>query len=191
MICPSCSNDIANNSVMCPICGEPVVRKFDLDKNEFSVGGFSDTSSTYVDLKPAKKPVNITKIIVLLFIIIAGIGVGFFLYQNKQNKELHRYDGTYRFSYGTMDGHTFYLQDFLDDGLKMDKICVIIKGDKAEFQGWEEVGIRMMKGAITFEKDEDHVKFKSSYGSRIEGTLIGDELSLDNGEIVLVFKKEE
>lgn len=189
MICQSCGNEIANNSIMCPICGEAVVRRFDLDTNEFSVGGFEDSGSSYVDLKPAKKPVNVTSIIIAIFIIIAGAGVGFFAYKNKQNKELHKYDGTYRFYSISVDGTTLTTQEFQDAGYKTDKVCIVIKGDTADFEGWEEIGAKTMKGAISFEKDGDNVVFKSTYGAYIEGTLIGDELSLDN-EASIIFRKE-
>lgn len=191
MICPSCGNDVANNSIMCPICGEAVTRRYDLDTDQYSAG-FPNISPSY-DVKPAKKSNNMTPLIIVLFLIIAAVGVGFYVSKDKKYKELHKYDGTYRLYSITMNGQTMTTDEFQEAGFKTNEVRIVIKGNKADFEGWESIGSQSYGHNVACEIKDGKITFDAGpYYYNVHGTIAGDILTIDNTseDATIEFRKD-
>lgn len=73
MNCPNCGAEVPAGSVMCPVCGGPVVAQPGLDY------GAAPTQPQYMDLAPRKKQSALPGILIALVAVVAVVLVGYFL----------------------------------------------------------------------------------------------------------------
>lgn len=188
MICPSCESEVADSSIMCPICGEPVAKRpsyFGL-----SYGDVDYSNDRSLDIKPVKKQTNIMSIIIgVLALVIVVLG-GMYLYKNVINKA-HKYDGKYTFDSVYYQGQSIS-EDFYSQATGFDFSGYYIKIDgKKAYMGWDTFGDIEVQ-IPEFENNNGKIKLLMG-DSEFTGTIHGKELTLhvkDEGvEGDIVFKR--
>lgn len=199
MICPNCNSEIADNSIMCPICGEAVSQRpsymgpaysdGNYGMNANNGGFYNEPQMSYMDLQPAKKKSNPTAIIIALIALVAVIVGGIFFYRAVLNKDKNAYDGKYKFEAVYVDGMTVDSALFATAGYDTTNMYLEIKGETVKFTGWESFGLPMTGEATIKIDSKGQVTLKGN-GQTLTGQIKDDRLTISSGGGEMSFVKE-
>lgn len=196
MICPSCSNEIDDASIMCPICGEAAVRKpsysglsysdMTFDGNDSVVNNDQPSEGYYKYQNSRKNPWVSFAMTVIVIVCLAFAGL--FVYKVFIQKH-SGYDGTYKLAGMTYEGVEYTKSQMEAVGYDISYMYFKIHGDKItiviEMFGMKnetDVDLVIDNGKVSFGED----------GTYFTGTIMGNRLTIDADEpgSSLIYEKQ-
>lgn len=193
MICSNCNSEVADNSIMCPICGGPVARRPVYSGDAFGNNNYgmdsnyNDQLPSYMDLKPTGKKSNPTAIVIAFLLMVFVVAGGMFFYKNILNKDKSSYDGKYKFEAVYVNGMTVDSELFATAGYDTSNMYLEIKGETIKFTGWETFGLPMYGEATIKIAKDGQVTLKGN-GQTLTGDIKNGKLTIyaNGGEMTFV-----
>lgn len=182
MNCPNCGAEVPAGSVMCPVCGNPVVAQPNMP-----YGAPTPAQPEYMDLTPMKKKSSpLIGIIVAIAAIVAVLLVGYFVLGGK-------YTGTYKLTEVSVSAYgiteSLGEEELMANG--MGNVSLKVTFNRCKFKGLESYSLT---GPYKFKISGEKVTITGSDGS-IYGKYDKDEKSItltetaDGMDVSFVFKK--
>lgn len=181
MNCPSCGTEVSAGSIMCPVCGEPVV-----SQPAMSYGAPAPSAPEYVPLAPARKKSPFAGVVITLAIVAAVLIAAFFVFGG-------RYSGTYELDSVVIEAsdasQTVSKEELALYGLY--DVSIKVSFTRCKFTGLDEFGLT---GPYKFKISGDNVKITGSNDS-INGSYDKDDRTIaisdeENGmKVTFYFKK--